>query len=218
MKQYLVIGMGRFGTSVAETLYKADQEVLVIDESEEIIQEVVNKDIVGEAIVADATDDTELKNIGIDEFDVVFVCVGEIEPSIMITLNLKEMGVKKIIAKATTRRHGKLLAKIGANEIIYPEEYMGKRTALTAMDPNLIEHFRFSKDFLLAEIKAPESFWDKTLIELDLRRKYSVNIVGLKKEDGSFTPNISPDRVIEKGDILLIITDAKTTEEIKKLS
>lgn len=217
MKQYVVIGMGRFGSSVAETLYKANEEVLVIDESEEIIQEAINGGVVENGIIADATDDKELNKIGLEGFDVAFVCIGAIEPSIMVTLNLKELGVKKIIVKAISRRHGKVLEKIGANQVIYPEEYMGKRAALAAMDPNMVEHFRFSRDFLLAEIKAPEVFWSKTLVELDIRKKYNVNIVGIKKGNKNFIPNLSPETTIEQGDILLVITDAKTANELKNL-
>lgn len=217
MKQYVVIGMGRFGSSVAETLYKANEEVIAIDESEDIIQEAINNGIVENAIVADATDDKELRKVGLEDFDVAFVCIGAIEPSIMITLNLKEIGVKKIIVKAVSRRHGKVLEKIGASQVIYPEEYMGKRAAMAAMDPNMIEHFRFSKDFLLAEIKSPESFWHKSLVELDVRKRYNVNIVGIKRGNGNFIPNLSPNTIIERGDILLVITDARTATELKNL-
>ena len=88
---------------------------------------------------------------------------------------------------------------------------------MAAMDPNMIEHFRFSKDFLLAEIKSPEIFWNKTLIELDIRKRYNVNIVGIKKENKNFIPNLSADTIIEQGDILLVITDAKTAAELKNL-
>lgn len=217
MKQYVVIGMGRFGSSVAETLYKANEEVLVIDEMEDTIQEAINNGIIENAIVADATDDQELKTIGLNDFDVAFVCIGAIEPSIMITLNLKELNVKRIIVKAMSRKHGNILEKIGADQIVYPEEYMGKRVALATINPNIIEHFRFSKDFLLAEIKAPEIFWNKTLIQLDIRNKYNINIVGMKKGNDNFMPNLSADTIIEKGDVLLVITDAKTADDLKNL-
>lgn len=212
-----MIGMGRFGTSVARTLYKANEEVLAIDESEDIIQEAVNSGIVENAIVADASDDKELKKIGLEGFDVAFICIGIIEPSIMITLNLIDLGVKKIIAKAISKRHGKVLEKIGATEVIYPEEYMGKRVALASIDPNMIEHFRFSKEFLLVEIKAPEIFWNKTILELDIRKKYNVNIIGIKKKDKGFIPNLSANTVIEKDDTLMVITDIKTAGKLKNL-
>lgn len=212
MKQYLVIGLGRFGTSVAQTLYESNEEVLAIDASEEKVQDCINDNIVDNAVVIDATDVKSLKELGVSNYDIAFVCVGEIEPSIMITLNLKELGVRKIIAKAVTKSHGKVLAKIGANKVIYPEEYMGRRVAQLAMEPNLVEHLRFSSDFLLLEVKAPSMFWGKSIIELDIRKKYNSNVVGIKKEDQSFNPNPLATTVIEKGDILLVITDSKTAD------
>ncbi len=217
MKQYLVIGLGRFGTAVAETLYESKEEVLGIDVSSEKVQEVINGKIIDEAVCLDATDLRALKDIGAEEYDVVFVCIGEIQESIMVTLNLKELGVKKIIAKAVTKNHGKVLDKIGANKVVYPDEYMGRRVAQLAMEPSLIEHVRFSADFLLIEIKSPSLFWGKTLMELEIRKKYNATVVGLKKEDGVFVPVPSANERIERGDIILIITDAKTAEELENL-
>ena len=212
MKQYLVIGLGRFGTSVAQTLYESNEEVLAIDSDEEIVQDCINENIVDNAIMMDATDVKSLKELGINNYDIAFVCVGD-----MITLNLKELGVKKIIAKAVTKSHGKVLAKIGANKVIYPEEYMGRRVAQLAMEPNLVEHLRFSADFLLLEVKAPSIFWGKSIIELDIRKKYNSNVVGIKKEDQSFNPNPLATTVIEKGDVLLVITDSKTADFFENL-
>ena len=216
MKQYLVIGLGRFGTSVAQTLYESNEEILAIDTDEEKVQDCINENIVDNAIMLDATDVKNLKEIGVGNYDIAFVCVGEIEPSIMITLNLKELGVK-IIAKAVTKSHGKVLAKIGATKVIYPEEYMGRRVAQLAMEPNLVEHLRFSSDFLLLEVKAPSIFWGKSIIELDIRKKYNSNVVGIKKEDQSFNPNPLATTVIEKGDVLLVITDNKTADFFENL-
>lgn len=217
MKQYLVIGLGRFGTSVAQTLYESNEEVLAIDIDEERVQDCINENIVDNAIRVDSTDLKSLKELGVGNYDIAFVCVGDIEPSILITLNLKELGVKKIIAKAVSKSHGKVLAKIGANKVIYPEEYMGRRVAQLAMEPNLVEHLRFSADFLLLEVKAPSIFWDKSIIELDIRKNYNSNVVGIKKEDQSFNPNPLPTTVIEKGDVLLVITDSKTADFFENL-
>lgn len=217
MKQYLVIGLGRFGTSVAQTLYESNEEVLAIDSDSEIVQDCINENIVDNAVTIDATDAKSLKDLGVDSFDIAFVCVGEIEPSIMITLNLKELGVKKIIAKAVSKSHGKVLAKIGAKKVIYPEEYMGRRVAQLAMEPNMVEHLRFSSNFLLIEAKAPSIFWGKSLIELEIRKKYNSNVVGIKKNDQTFNPNPEPATVIEEGDTLLMITDNKTASFFENL-
>jgi trk system potassium uptake protein TrkA len=217
-KQYLVIGLGRFGTSVAKTLYEAGEDVLAVDIDEDLVQEAVNNNIVDNAVTLDVADERAMKEIGAGNFDVAFVCIGSnLQSSIIITLILQEMGVKSIIAKAVSKSHGKVLGKIGATKVIYPEEYMGKRVALLAMEPNMIEHLRFSQDFLLVEIKAPSIFWDKTLMELGIRNKYNVNIVGIKKSNGLLDPTPRADSVIEKDDILLVITDAKTAKQLEDL-
>lgn len=217
MKQFLVIGLGRFGTAVAETLYESNEEVLAIDIDEDVVQECINNNIVDNAITVDSTDIRNLKDLGIANYDIAFVCTGNIEPSIMITLNLKELGVKTIIAKAISKSHGKVLSKIGATKVIYPEEYMGRRVAQLALEPNLVEHLRFSKDFLLLEVKAPTIFWGKSILELDIRKKYNANVVGIKKPDQTFNPNPMPTTIIEKDDILLVIADSKTAEYFESL-
>ncbi|KYM42711.1 potassium channel family protein [Fusobacterium necrophorum] len=217
MKQYLVIGLGRFGRSVAKTLYESDQEVMAVDVSEDLVQDMINDYKVENAMVLDGTDLMSLQEIGAQNFDTAFVCMRNLEASILTTLNLRELGVSKIIAKAGSREHGKVLEKIGASKIVYPEEYMGRRIAQLVMEPNMIEHLRFSSDFLLAEIKAPNLFWNKTLIELNVRNKYNANIVGIRKANDVFYPNPAAETLIEKGDILVVITDSKTARTLESL-
>lgn len=186
MKQYLVIGLGRFGTSVAKTLYEAGENILGIDVSEELVQDRINNNILKNAIIGDASDGKILKDIGAENFDVAFVCIGDIEASVMIALNLKELGIKSIIAKAINKKHGKVLTKIGATEIVYPEEHMGKRIAELTMNTDIIEHLKFTDNFVLVEVKAPSIFWNNSLIKLDVRNKYNINIVGIKKVKENF--------------------------------
>jgi len=217
MKQYLVIGLGRFGTSVAKTLYEAGENVLGIDVSEELVQDRINNNILKNAIIGDASDEKILKDIGAENFDVAFVCIGDIEASVMIALNLKELRIKSIIAKAINKKHGKVLTKIGATEIVYPEEHMGKRIAELTMNTDIIEHLKFTDNFVLVEVKAPSIFWNNSLIKLDVRNKYNINIVGIKKSKGEFLPNPTANVVIEEGDVLVIITDKKTVESFNKL-
>lgn len=217
MKQYLVIGLGRFGTSVAKTLYEAGENILGIDVSEELVQDRINNNILKNAIIGDASDGKILKDIGAENFDVAFVCIGDIEASVMIALNLKELGIKSIIAKAINKKHGKVLTKIGATEIVYPEEHMGKRIAELTMNTDIIEHLKFTDNFVLVEVKAPSVFWNNSLIKLDVRNKYNINIVGIKKSKGEFLPNPTANVVIEEGDVLVIITDKKTVESFNKL-
>ena len=217
MKQYLVIGLGRFGTSVAKTLYEAGENILGIDVSEELVQDRINNNILKNAIIGDASDGKILKDIGAENFDVAFICIGDIEASVMIALNLKELGIKSIIAKAINKKHGKVLTKIGATEIVYPEEHMGKRIAELTMNTDIIEHLKFTDNFVLVEVKAPSIFWNNSLIKLDVRNKYNINIVGIKKSKGEFLPNPTANVVIEEGDVLVIITDKKTVESFNKL-
>ena len=217
MKQYLVIGLGRFGTSVAKTLYEAGENILGIDVSEELVQDRINNNILKNAIIGDASDGKILKDIGAENFDIAFICIGDIEASVMIALNLKELGIKSIIAKAINKKHGKVLTKIGATEIVYPEEHMGKRIAELTMNTDVIEHLKFTDNFVLVEVKAPSVFWNNSLIKLDVRNKYNINIVGIKKSKGEFLPNPTANVVIEEGDILVIITNKKTVESFNKL-
>ncbi len=217
MKQYLVIGLGSFGGSVVKTLYEAGEEVVGIDIKDYMVQELINSNSLENGLILDAADDTQLKKIGVRNFDTVFVCVGAVEPSMMICLNLKELGVQNLIVKASSKKHRKLLEKIGANQVIYPEEYMGKRTALVAMEPNMIEHLRFSQDFLIVEIKAPQIFWNKSLMEAEIRKNYNANVVGIKKYHGKFIPNPNPNTEIEENDILIMVTDSKTANVLNGL-
>ena len=217
MKQYLVIGLGRFGASVAKTLYSAGEIVLGVDTNEELVQDKIDNNILKNAIIGDASDEKLLKNIGAENFDVAFICMGDIEASVMIALNLKELGIKTIIAKAINKKHGKVLTKVGATEIVYPEEHMGKRIAELTMNTDIIEHLKFTDNFVLVEVKAPSIFWNNSLIKLDVRNKYNINIVGIKKAQEEFIPNPTANIIIEEGDILMIITDKKSVEAFNKL-
>lgn len=218
MKQYVVIGLGRFGTSVAKTLYESGESVLVIDRDDDKIQDGINNDIMENGISVDATDVNELKNLGIDNFDVAFVCMGtSIQDSILVTLNLKEIGVPKVIAKAVTEAHGKVLSKIGANEVVFPETYMGKRVALKEIEPNIIEHIKFSDNSILVEIRTPAKFVGKTLGQLDLRKMFKLNIIAIKRENGIMEITPMGDTEIRKGDMLIVITDPKTAKELEEI-
>lgn len=217
MKQYLVIGLGRFGESVSKTLYDAGANVLGIDVSEELVQDKIDNNILKNAIIGDASDEKILKDIGAETFDVAFVCTADIEASVMITLNLKEFGIKTIIAKAINKKHGKILTKVGATEIVYPEEHMGKRIAELIMNKDIIERLKFNDNFVLVEIKAPHIFWNNSLIKLDVRNKYNMNVVGIKKRGGTFLPNPTANIIIEEGDILVVITDKKTVKTFSSL-
>jgi trk system potassium uptake protein len=202
-KQYAVIGMGRFGSSVAESLHKLGFEVLAVDASEARIQAV--SDSVTHAVQADSTDEDALKAIGIRNFDVVVVAIGQdVQASIMTTLILKEMNIPTIIVKAQNELQGKVLKKIGADKVIYPERDMGKRVAHQLLSPNILEYIELSEDYSIVEIQVTAVMMDRSLRELDIRAKYRCNVMGIKH--GTHI-NIAPnaDEKLNREDILVVV-------------
>jgi trk system potassium uptake protein TrkA len=202
-KQYAVIGMGRFGSSVAMSLYKLGYEVLAIDSSEQRMQEVSG--MVTHAVQADSTDEEALRALGIRNFDVVVVAIGQdIQSSILTTLILKDMGVPLLVVKAQTELHGKVLKKIGADKVIFPERDMGLRVAHHLISPNILDFIELSDDYSIVELKASANMIGQTLRQLDIRAKYGCNVMALKTGDKM---NISPnaDDTIRPEDILVVV-------------
>lgn len=196
-RQYAVIGLGRFGTSVAHRLYTAGQEVLGIDVSEERVE---NAELsVTHAVMADTTEEEALKSIGIRNFDCVIVAIGnDMQSSILTTLLLKELGVKKVIAKALNKHHGQVLAKVGADWVIYPERDMGERVANQLLSPNMLNYIELSKEYNIEEIIIPISMTGKSLRELDLRAKYNISVIAIVS-NGEIIIAPSPDQnILEK--------------------
>lgn len=202
-KQYAVIGMGRFGSSVAIALSEMGFDVLAIDSDEQRTQEMSN--IVTHAVSADSTDEEALRALGIRNFDVIVVAIGEdIQASILTTLILKDMGVPALVVKAQNELHGKVLHKIGADKVIYPERDMGLRVAHHLTSPNILDYIELSKDYSILEIKATDSMIGKNLKELDIRARFGCNVMAIRRNQEM---NISPyaeDR-LESGDVLVIV-------------
>lgn len=213
-KQFAIIGMGRFGSSVARTLYEMDYEVMGIDENEERINE--NIQFVTHAVAADSTDERALKEIGIRNFDVVVVAIGvDIQASILTVLTLKELGVKKIVAKAQNERHGQVLYKVGADRVVFPERDMGVRVAHNLISANVLDFIELADDYSVAEVVVSSKFVGKNLRQLDIRRNYEVNVIAIKSGD-KFNIAPSPDETIQYGDVLVVIgnnKDLKAFEE-----
>lgn len=213
-KQYAVIGLGRFGGSVAKTLHDMGYEVMAIDKDPQRVQDFAQ--IVTHAVEADSTDEKALKALGIRNFDVVVVSIGEdIQSSIMTTLILQEMGVKKVVVKARNDLHGKVLYKIGAHKVVYPERDMGVRVVHNLISPNILDYIELADDYSILEISAGAFFSGKTLEELDIRAKFGCNVMAIKS---GRRINIAPlaDDVIQNGDILVVIghnNDLKKLEE-----
>ncbi len=202
-KQFAIIGMGRFGSSVAKSLHGLGYEVLAIDSSESRTHEVVNW--VTHAVQADSTDEDALRALGVRNFDVVVVAIGQdIQSSILTTLILKDMGVPTLIVKAQNELHGKVLKKIGADKIIYPERDMGVRVAHNLISPNILDHIELSEDYSIVEIRATSGLIGKNLRELDIRAQYGCNVMAIKTGDKM---NIAPhaDDRLKPEDILVVV-------------
>jgi len=214
-KQFIVIGLGRFGSSVAETLYSLGNDVLAVDNDEELVQNISHK--VTHAIQADANDENSLRALGISNFDVAIISIGDnIQSSIMATLLVKELGVKLIIAKATNALHAKVLYKIGADRVVFPERDMGIRVAHNLVSSNILEYIELSPDYSFAEILSPKEWHNKTLVELNIRSHYGITIVAIKSNNNI---QVSPlaEHVIKPGDIVIVIGSNENLTKLEKL-
>jgi trk system potassium uptake protein TrkA len=212
-KQFAIIGMGRFGSSVAKTLSQLGFEVLAIDHREETVQEA--SAFVTHAVQADSTDEEALRALGIRNFDVVVVAIGEdIQASILTTLILKEMGIPTIIVKAVNDLHGKVLKKIGADKVVYPERDMGQRVAHHLISSNIIDYIELSADYSIVEIKVSKQMIGKSLKQLDIRAKYGCNVIAIKQNEQLIIPP-SAEEPLRMDDILVIVgknSDLQTFE------
>jgi len=214
MKQFVVIGIGRFGRSVAERLCELGHEVMAIDTNEEAIQKISER--VTHAVTADATDENVLKSLGVRNFDVGVVSISsDIQSSIIITLMLKELGVGYIVAKAKDEIHAKVLLKIGADRVVFPERDMGERVAHNLIATNILEFIELSPEHSIIEFAVLKSWVGKDLRDLNLRVKYGVNVVAIRNTN-SDQINVSPkaDNKIKEGDILIVIGN---NDDLKRL-
>ncbi|GHI00904.1 potassium channel family protein [Neobacillus kokaensis] len=213
--QYAVIGLGRFGINIANKLFESGQDVLGIDVNEERVDEA--QSYVTHAVIADSTDAEAMKTIGIRNFDTVIVAIGnDIQASILSVLLLKEMGVPKVIAKALNKLHGQVLEKVGADWVVYPERDMGIRVAHQLLSPNVLNFIEISKDYSVEEVKIPNSMIDKTLREIDLRAKFNISVIAIRhNHDIHITP--SPDKLLDKGDVLVVIGKNRDLERFANL-
>lgn len=215
-KEFVVIGLGRFGGSIVRELIEQDADVMAIDIDPERVDEFAV--IATQAVVADTTDETVLKSLGIRNFEHVIVAIGDnIQASILTTLMLKEIGVKKITVKAQNDYHAKVLHKIGADKVVHPERDMGIRIAHNMLSNNVLDYLELSDEHSIMEVKANEKLAGFTLVGLDIRAKYGINIVAIKRgKDIIVSPQA--DMEIEIQDILIIIgSDADINRFEKKM-
>ncbi|KPJ84994.1 MAG: hypothetical protein AMS17_15135 [Spirochaetes bacterium DG_61] len=227
MKQFAVFGLGVFGVSVAKNLMQEGMEVIVVDNFERNIEAIKNE--VTEAAVLDGTKEEALLAIDVGRVDCAIVAIGDdMEASILTALLLKKLGVTKIIARANSQAHRQILSLIGVDEIISPEEEMGMRLARRLSSTHILHHLDVSEEHTIAEVVVADSFVGKTIREMNLRSRFGVNIVGIKKKIPHVTDegeNIfiekyvdfpSPEDVFEEGDVLVLVGSERAITEVER--
>lgn len=203
MKQFAVIGLGRFGTSMALTLARMGYDVLAVDNNEEKVNNII--EYVTHAVQVDAMDEQALKSLGIRNFDVVIVAIGQdIQANILATVMLKELGVKKVVSKAVTDLHGKVLERIGADKVVFPERDMGVRVAHALVSKNILDQINISPDYSIIELISPTELANKTLGQGNIRGKYGVTVLAIRRgNDVIISPGAQ--HLVKEGDVLVVV-------------
>ncbi len=210
-----MIGLGRFGSSVARTLFDMGYDVLAIDKDEEAVQSIA-KDVT-HVVQADATDEETLRSVGIRNFDVAVVAIGDdIQASILVTVLLKELGVRQVVAKAQNELHGKVLHKIGANKVVFPERDMGTRLALNLVSSNIIDNIQLSPEYSIVEIASRKEWYGRTLRELNLRSRLGIYVLAIKRESELLVAPAAEDTV-EADDILIVVGRNKDIDQLERV-
>ena len=214
-RSYLVIGLGRFGSSVAAELFKLGHEVLAVDCHEENVNHLA--DSVTHAITCDARDEATLKSLGVRNFDCAIVGIGsDVAASVMTTVTLKELGIKQVICKANSDLHKTVLEKVGADKVVFPEREMAHKLAQGLSSANIFDFIELSENFGVAEIESPDSWAGKSIGSIDIRAKFGVNIIAVKEGK---EVNVSPgaDYVLKKSSVLVLVGRYSDIEAVEKL-
>ena len=216
MGRYAVIGLGKFGATVVRSLHERGHEVIAIDRDRNRVQEV--RDTSTQAIEANCTDQDTLLALGLQDADAVVVSLGEqMDASILVTLYLKELGLKEIVVKAVSEDHGKILHLIGATEIVHPERDTARRVARGLGLRSIVEYLPLAADSSLVEVQVPAEFLGKTLAELEIRKRYQVLVVAIKRGEGLVIATGGDERLVA-GDILVLIGKDSDLDKVGRLA
>ena len=218
MKTFVVIGLGRFGTAVATELCNLGHEVLAIDDLEDRVQSISSR--VTHAVAGDARDPAVLRALGVRNYNCAIVAVADdVGNSALITMNLKELGVRQVIAKAQSHVHQKVLQKIGADKVVFPEHEMGVKLAQSLSSSNILNFIELSVDFGIVELSIPKSWVGQTLRTLDVRAKYHVNIIAIRRGGDDHDLEISPgaDYILCAGDVVVTLGRNEDIDQLHKL-
>ncbi len=216
-REYAVVGAGRFGKFVALGLVRQGHSVMVVDNDPMAIEALAGD--VDAAIRADATDERAFRELRLDRFGCVIVGIGaeSMQASILVTALLKQQGVPRIISRAISTLHGRVLRAVGADEVVNPEREMGERLAARLSQPNLVDQLPLDDDTLLAEIGCPEVWHGKTLVSLDVRKRFGVSVVALRRNDG-VTTNPEPSEALRSDDVLVVVGTKDAVRRIGSLA
>lgn len=213
-RNIIVLGLGRFGYAVATRLAKKGAYVTAVDLNYKTIEKIAS--LVSSAVQADITEEVALRSLGINNYDAAIIATGsDLEASIEATLICKDSGINQVIAKASSESHARILEKIGADYIVFPEADTAERLARSLVGPNLLEVIEFSDEFSIIEVKAHKSWLGKNLIDLDFRKEYQMNVVAFER-DGEMIIDFDPSLEIEENDILVLIGTSENAKELEK--
>lgn len=216
MKSYVVIGLGRFGSCLARRLAALGAEVLAIDSSAELVQQVAND--VTRAVTVDAQDKEALHALGVQDCDCGVVAIGgDLSASVLAVMNLKELGVPYVICKAHDETHQRVLERLGADKVIIPEHQIAERLARSLASTNVLEYIELSQDYGIVEVPAPKKWIGKNLKELNVRAKLGVNVLAVRKPSGTINVSPSADYAFLADDVLVILGDYKALGQVQKL-
>ncbi len=213
-RQFAVIGLGRFGRAVCMSLHHLGYEVLGVDSDERRVAQILTDELASHAIQLDSTEPSALREAGLFEFDTAIVAIGNfVQESIVTTLNLKEGGVPHVVAKASSEIHGKLLKRVGADHVVFPEHEMGCALARSLTKPGVLDRFELDPNHSIVEVVVPAAFDGKTIIELELRKRYGLNLLAVGTGE-TFEINPSPVLRLQKGWLMVVIGDNKGIDQL----
>ena len=208
MKSILLIGLGRFGRHIAENLYELKHQVMAVDKKEDRVNAVL--DFVTNAVIGDSTNEEFLKSLGVGNYDVCMVCIGDdFQSSLETTSLLKELGAKKVVSRAARDVHAKFLLRNGADEVVYPERQLAKWSAIRYTSDHI---FELGKEYSIFEIEIPNEWDGKTVSAIDIRGRFGINIMAIRR-DGRLDINITPDMVLTAGCHMLVLGSNKNIEK-----
>ncbi|MBQ8654492.1 MAG: TrkA family potassium uptake protein [Clostridia bacterium] len=201
-KQFLVLGLGRFGDSLARSLCRMGHEVLAVDNDAEMVESIAP--FVTQAVQADATDEEALRQLGAENFDAAVVAIGNIRDSILVTVLCKEAGIPHVTAKAVDELHAKVLRKVGADRVVFPEQDMGVRVAKSLVTPSILDMMSLTEEYQIAELIAPAQWYGRTLMEINVRRNYGLSVLAIQR-GGEFIASPGADAMLQENDVLLVL-------------